>query len=167
MSMHHTPSGNPGTTDWGRVRDALRRTALGLTGRSDDADELAQQTFAHLLARAPDKLEHAGYVRRTMLRLWLDEQRSLGRRLRRCALVARQAVARGPGEDAADAELTGAVRERIAALPAQQRAALVLRLVEGLEYEQIAEATGTSVGAVRSNLHLARRALGKAFGGEL
>jgi RNA polymerase sigma factor (sigma-70 family) len=151
--------------DWQRVSEGLRRFALALTGRSDAADELTQQTLAHLLARSPEKAAHAGYARRTMTRLWLDDQRSLRRRVRRYSLVARHAVAPPTGaERMANAEMAGAVRARIESLPPQQRAALVLRLIEDLDYEQVAEAMGTSVEAVRANLHLARRAVSRAMG---
>ncbi len=47
-------------------------------------------------------------------------------------------------------------KEAIDSLPARQRAALLLRVVEGLSYEAIAEALECEVGAVRANLHLAR-----------
>jgi RNA polymerase sigma factor (sigma-70 family) len=164
--MNHPPRSQP-PPDWQVVSDALRRYALALTGRTAEAEDLAQQTLAHLLARAPDKATHAGYARRTMTRLWLDDQRSLRRRLRRYALLARRSIESStPGEGMTDGELTGAVARRIAVLPPQQRAVLVMRLVEDMDYEHIAEALETSVSAVRANLHLARRALASSLGDE-
>jgi RNA polymerase sigma-70 factor (ECF subfamily) len=44
-------------------------------------------------------------------------------------------------------------------LPAPQRAALLLREVEGLSYQEIAEVLGCAVGTVMSRLHYARRRL--------
>jgi RNA polymerase sigma-70 factor (ECF subfamily) len=154
--------------DWQLVSDGLRRYALALTGRTEEAEEQAQQTLAHLLARAPEKAGHVGYARRTMTRLWLDTQRSMRRRLRRYALLAREAVA--PDAVAGrvpETEMGGLLRRRVELLPAQQRAVLVLRLVEGLDYGQIAEALGSSVSAVRANLHLARRSLARSMEGEV
>jgi RNA polymerase sigma-70 factor (ECF subfamily) len=42
-------------------------------------------------------------------------------------------------------------------IPADQRMAIVLREVEGLSYQEIGEAMGTSVGTVMSRLHYGRR----------
>lgn len=153
------------TPDWDLVSRGLRRFALGLTGRADLAEDLAQQTIAHLLARNPEKAAHLGYARSTMTRLWLDEQRSLGRRVKRYAMAARLAISRqADREGRTDSELASSLHERIAALPPAQRAALVLRLVEGLGYEQIGEALGSSTQAVRANLHLARRSIARSMG---
>lgn len=57
-----------------------------------------------------------------------------------------------------------AVRQAIASLPPKQRAALVLRLVEDLDYEVIAETLGCSVEAVRAHLHLGRRRVRAVLG---
>ncbi|RMG36735.1 MAG: sigma-70 family RNA polymerase sigma factor [Planctomycetota bacterium] len=51
------------------------------------------------------------------------------------------------------------VREAIAQLPEEFRTVLVLRELDGLNYEQIAEAIGHPVGTVRSRLHRARAQL--------
>jgi RNA polymerase sigma-70 factor (ECF subfamily) len=47
----------------------------------------------------------------------------------------------------------------MAELPQRQRAALLLRTQQGLGYEDIAQALGTSVASVKSLLHRAREAL--------
>jgi RNA polymerase sigma-70 factor (ECF subfamily) len=44
----------------------------------------------------------------------------------------------------------------VARLPAEQRAALVLRDYEGLSYEEVAAVLQVSVAAVKSRLHRAR-----------
>jgi RNA polymerase sigma factor (sigma-70 family) len=162
--MKHPHSSQP-PPDWQLLSEGLRRYALALTGRTQDAEELAQQTLSHLLARAPEKASHVGYARRTMTRLWLDEQRSIRRRLRRYALLARRAIESSPaGASMTDAELSSILSRRIETLPPQQRAVLVLRLIEEMDHEHIAEALGTSVAAVRANLHLARRAVARSMG---
>jgi RNA polymerase sigma-70 factor (ECF subfamily) len=59
---------------------------------------------------------------------------------------------------------TRAILDRaIDALPAQYRAVLVLRDVEGLSNEEVAEAVGDSGAAVKSRLHRARMALREAL----
>jgi len=42
-------------------------------------------------------------------------------------------------------------------LPAEQRAALIFRDVEGLSYQEMAEAMGCSIGTVMSRLHYGRK----------
>ena len=52
---------------------------------------------------------------------------------------------------------------RVAAEPVH-REVLVLRFMEDLSYEQIAEAIGCNLGTVRSRLHHAKRALLEQLG---
>ncbi len=140
----------------GRV---LRSRARALGADTHEADDLAQQSIANVLAHAPEKVGHAGYAIRTLTRLWLDRQRSLrarGRRLRSLALGA----GTGHHRDAPRDESRGrAVQEAIERLPPKQRAALMLRVVEGLGYGAIAEAIGCSEDAARASLHQARARL--------
>jgi RNA polymerase sigma-70 factor, ECF subfamily len=51
------------------------------------------------------------------------------------------------------------VQEALLRLTEDHRLILVLREIQGLSYEEIAEAVGTEVGTVRSRLHRARMAL--------
>lgn len=60
--------------EWSATIGCLRRIALALTRSPDDADDLTQQTVVTLLARKPDRADHIGYGRKTMVRLWLDHR---------------------------------------------------------------------------------------------
>jgi RNA polymerase sigma-70 factor (ECF subfamily) len=53
-------------------------------------------------------------------------------------------------------ELAELLRDAISQLPADQRAALVLADIEGLDYQEIADAMGTALGTVKSRLSRAR-----------
>lgn len=53
-------------------------------------------------------------------------------------------------------ELAGAIQAAILQLPEDQRATLVLADVEGLDYQEIADATGVALGTVKSRLSRAR-----------
>ena len=144
--------------EWSVTTERLRRVALALTQSPDDADDLTQQTLVTLLARKPDRANHIGYGRKTMLRLWLDHQRSLRRRLTRLGHLA---LTTKPWHVDRDRVSVGdqhaRMRRAIDTLSPRQKAVLVLRLVEELEYAEIAEALGCSVQAVRANLHLGRQ----------
>jgi RNA polymerase sigma-70 factor (ECF subfamily) len=64
-----------------------------------------------------------------------------------------------PEEHALRDELGQTLQRGIATLPPEQRATLVLSDVQGLSYSEIAQATGTSVGTVKSRLSRARARL--------
>ena len=100
-----------------------------------------------------------------------DHQRAELRRLRALARVERWeagsedlaagAVAR------ADAAVAGpAVAAALARLRSEERDVLLLVAWAGLEYEEVATATGVPIGTVRSRLHRARRALRAELEGE-
>lgn len=158
-----TTAAPPATDPWLDLSRRLRSMARVLTLRDDLADDLAQQTIAHLLARAPDKLHHLGFAHATMTRLWLDDQRAHRRRLGRIARLAdrlassRQREADSTPPIAGDA--AAQARTAMRSLPPARRAILALRVVAGLSYEQIATSLGCSVSTVRSELHEARKAV--------
>ncbi len=64
-----------------------------------------------------------------------------------------------PDEALLKAESAKQIREGIDTLPAEMRTVLILYALEGLGYEQIAQATNTSVGTVKSRLNRARQKL--------
>ena len=66
---------------------------------------------------------------------------------------------------AAQGLLIAELRDAIERLPDKERAALLLREVEGLETEEVAERLGISAGTVRSRISTARARLRKWLGG--
>src|SRR3989304_5343288 len=62
-------------------------------------------------------------------------------------------------EQAERQELARCLERGLASLPADQRLAVVLRDVQGLAYEEVAEATGVSLGTVKSRISRGRAAL--------
>ena len=151
--------------DWPTVTDRLRRIALALTGSHDDADDLTQQTLVTLLVKNPDRADHAGYARKTMLRLWLDRQRSLRRQAMRLARLALAKTSRPADRDRPSLrDQYEETRRAIEILPPRQRAVVVLRLVEELDYAEIAATLNCSVRTVRANLHLGRQRVRQLVG---
>jgi RNA polymerase sigma-70 factor (ECF subfamily) len=61
-----------------------------------------------------------------------------------------------PEDHAMRQELAVAIQRAISQLPPDQRTALVLSDVEGLDYQEIADATGAALGTVKSRLSRAR-----------
>lgn len=61
-----------------------------------------------------------------------------------------------PHEKCLSIELEQMIKEAIIDLPEQFRIAIILRELQGLSYEEIAEATNTSIGTVKSRIARAR-----------
>jgi len=68
------------------------------------------------------------------------------------------------GKEAEGKERHAALEAALAALPPKLRAVLALREVEGLSYEQIAQAVSIPAGTVMSRLYHARRLLAQKLG---
>jgi len=144
-------------TDWASITVTLTGYARGLTRSEHDAQDLVQRTIARLLEREPARAGHLGLAYTTMTRLWLDDHRRLRRRATRLLDHARTLVHASTQIDRLEHdELVERVRRAIHSLGPRQRAVLVLRVMEGLSYPEIAEHLGCSVDAVRASLHLAR-----------
>ncbi|MFO7942461.1 MAG: sigma-70 family RNA polymerase sigma factor [Bacillota bacterium] len=69
-----------------------------------------------------------------------------------------------PEEVALDSEVRRAVSEAIANLPPHHRSIIVLRDIEDLSYEEIAEVLEVELGTVKSRLYRARTSLSRVLG---
>jgi RNA polymerase sigma-70 factor (ECF subfamily) len=68
-----------------------------------------------------------------------------------------------PEASALSDEIHGTVNRAVEALPEDLRTAIILREVEGLSYEEIAEAMDCPVGTVRSRIFRAREAIDRSL----
>ena len=66
-------------------------------------------------------------------------------------------IEKGPERTLLQKELEEKVNWAMEKLPAEQRAALLFREVEGLSYQEMADAMGCSIGTVMSRLHYGRK----------
>lgn len=149
-------------TDWTGLAARLKRYALALTRDVHQADDLAQQTLAAMLLKGDGARDPEAYAITAATRLWISQQRSLRRSVQRLARIAaeRAGVLDTSPRSASETDEDRAALDRaIQSLPPVQRAVFVLRVVEELDYAGIAAAMECDVGAVRSNLHLARSRL--------
>ncbi len=131
---------------------ALRRYARALARDSDIADDLVQDTLVRAL-RA-EKLFLGGD-----LRAWLYTILTNLNRNRRRSL-ARQPTMMELHDTAADASGTEAegrdISRALATLAEDQRAVLLLVVLEGLSYRDVADIQGVPIGTVMSRLARAR-----------
>lgn len=65
----------------------------------------------------------------------------------------------GPEEAVLSGEMDGRIQAALTTLPEAFRLTVIYADIEGLSYEEIAEATNTNIGTVRSRLHRGRRLL--------
>ncbi|WP_438016991.1 RNA polymerase sigma factor [Sorangium sp. So ce315] len=144
----------------------LLRAARRLTRSEQDAEDLAQATIVRAIERHAD-LRDEGRMRAWLLRI----ERSVLLNATRGARQRLEVIEGGRGAESVpepqgdlEAELVergfaDEVERALARLPPEWREALLLREVEDLSYEEIADLQGCPVGTVRSRLSRARLAL--------
>ena len=140
--------------------------AFSVTGRHEDAEDAAQESFLVALDRLDecrDPERFAGWFM-TIVR---NRSRNLIRResLRQTSDVPHGTRSRLPAPDkvAEASELRGVLKEAIAALPEVQQEVVLLHDLEGWKHREIAKRLGIPSGTVRSHLHFARKALKQAL----
>ncbi|HVE84204.1 MAG TPA: sigma-70 family RNA polymerase sigma factor [Myxococcales bacterium] len=164
-----------------REQDKVYGLALRMTRSEADAAEIAQDTFFSAYQHLKDFRGEAAFgswvhkiaANNALMRLRhrrvvekseeaLDEPA-----FTRMGLLRRppQQWERPADEQALDAELGQAIERATDRLPEGYREVFLLKDVEGLSYEQIAEITGDSVAAIKSRLHRARLSLREAIDG--
>ena len=133
---------------------ALLRLAYTLTGSRTDAEDVVQDALARALPRWDRiaRFEHPeAYVRRMVVNAHTSRWRRWRRRETPHAEVVLPGVVDGP-DTAMPVDEVRAVWAACAALPIDQRVAVVLRYYEQLEYGEIAALTGVAEGTVRSRV---------------
>ncbi len=138
------------------VRLFLRK----MIGQTATADDLLQETWFDAY-RKINALERPEAFAAWLYRIARDKAyRELRRRPAPESLI-EEIVAEAATVDDEDftPEEAESVRAALDELPVEQREALVLRFVEGMSYEQIAEVTSRPLGTVRSRIHYAKLAL--------
>ncbi len=141
-----------------RYRARLIRIATNLLHDRMEAEDVAQEAFLRAfreLGRLRDDCAFGGFIYRICVRLCVDRLR-----LKRAETIPFDIavdISRGSIETRM---VVGQLLER---LPPDLKAALVLRELEGLSYEEVAEAMGVPIGTVRSRLHAAREKFRKMW----
>ncbi len=154
------------------VRDhgaRVYRLAYRLTGNRHDAEDLTQEVFVRVFRSleryTPGTFE--GWLHRITTNLFLDTVRRKAR-IRfdyfsddsHDRLPGREA---SPAEQHADAMFDGDIQAALDALSPEFRAAVVLCDIEGLSYDEVADALGIKIGTVRSRIHRGRSQLREAL----
>ena len=132
---------------------ALRRYARALTRNADVADDLVQDTLVRALRS--EHLFHGGEVRSWLYTILTNLNRNRLRSLSRRPPM--QSIEDNDAPDMSGPEAGGRDIERaLASLVEDQRNALLLVVLEGLSYREVAEVQGVPIGTVMSRLARAR-----------
>ncbi len=141
---------------------ALRRYARALARDTDIADDLVQDTLVRAL-RA-ERLFLGGDLRAWLYTILTNLNRNRRRSLARQPLLTEF---QDTAPDASGTEAEGRdISRALGTLPEDQRAVLLLVVLEGLSYRDVAEIQGVPIGTVMSRLARARAQVKSALEGE-
>ncbi len=137
------------------------RIAYRFLADAGEAEDITQEAFIRILAASPrykPTAAFATYLYRVVTRLCIDHARK-----RRPVLSDKLPERADPALDPAAAlvrkDRDEMIRRALEALPSRQRMVVILKYYEGLRYDEIARAMGTTVKAVERLLGRARTAL--------
>ena len=161
-------------------QDRLYNTILRIVGEPEEARELTQETFTKALAGLQDFRGDASaytWLFRIGVNLAISQLRKVQRRRtfsldarlsngrhdddQASSLLDRMAETRGeaPDEVLLRKERQEKVIEALGRLDAEYRAVLVMRDIEGFDYQQMADVLGLNLGTLKSRLFRARLAM--------
>lgn len=157
-----------------RYQSHVEKVLYHLAPDWQDRADLAQEVWIRVyrnIKRLNDPVKFRGWLSRIATNLFYDELRKRKRVREPLSLDAPRAVEDGemdweiasddpgPEENLTTREFYDQLRDAIADLPEVFRVTIVLREIEGMAYEEIAEITGVSLGTVKSRIARARQRL--------
>jgi len=170
-----------------RFHDRVYRLAFGMTKSEQDAEEVVQDTFLNAF-RSLQSFRHDSAPGSWIFRIAANGALMKLRTKRRKPLLSiedmpspsddrrKRAIwpvgewSRQPEEKLLSRELAGHIEDAIERLPEKYRLVLLLRDVEGLNNEQVADALGLTLPTVKARLHRSRLfirdELDRYFGGK-
>ena len=136
--------------------------AYRILGNRADALDATQDVFLTVFRKARSFRGQAAFTT-WLYRLTTNACHDIGRRKARTPLPVETLPEPGPGQSGDPTNRVG-VEQALGALPEDQRAAVVMRDLYDLTYEEIAEATGVPVGTVKSRIARGRLRLAELLG---
>jgi RNA polymerase sigma-70 factor (ECF subfamily) len=148
-----------------QYREKVYRIAYGVVRHREDALDIVQEVFVKLFRSIKNfkgKSHFYTYLYRMVMNTAIDHARKTGKQFissldEEGSFEPSDELEKGPERILLQKELEERVKLAMDKLPAEQRAALIFRDVEGLSYQEMAEAMGCSIGTVMSRLHYGRK----------
>jgi RNA polymerase sigma-70 factor, ECF subfamily len=135
-------------------------TARRLLGRMEDAQDAAQEVFLRLfkyLGRLDAERDLLPWLYRTTVNVCRDFYRKRSRQAELDAAEAHRGPAFAyPAVDVERSDQKRVIEQALATLAEKERAAIVLRDIEGLSTREVAHILGSSEATVRSQVSMAR-----------
>jgi len=145
-------------------KDKVFNLCYRFLGNYEEADDCAQETFVKVYRSLKD------FRRESSVSTWIyriavntcknrvaSAQYRRSRNMAQLDEVGDEKLS--PATEADRREKGELIQEAIDSLPPDQKSVVILRDIEGLSYEGVAEATGLNLGTVKSKLARARQAL--------
>ncbi|MEQ8961228.1 MAG: sigma-70 family RNA polymerase sigma factor, partial [Coleofasciculus sp. C2-GNP5-27] len=157
-----------------RYQSHVEKVLYHLAPDWQDRPDLAQEVWIRVyrnIKRLKEPVKFKGWLSRITTNLFYDELRKRKRVAPPLSLDAPRRMDDGemdweiaadgpsPEDNMATREFYAQLREAIKDLPEAFRTTIVLREIEGMAYEEIAEITGVSLGTVKSRIARARSRL--------
>jgi RNA polymerase sigma-70 factor (ECF subfamily) len=141
------------------------RIAYGVVRQREDALDIVQEVFIKLFRSIKNfqgRSHFYTYLYRMVMNTAIDHARKSGKKFASSldeegSFEPSDGVEKGPERVFLQKELEERVKRAMDKLPAEQKAALIFRDMEGLSYQEMAEAMGCSIGTVMSRLHYGRK----------
>jgi len=140
------------------------RAAHCLLGDRASAEDVVQEAFARLLARDPLPADQA---ERWVFRVSRNLAISRWRQTRRLMPLIDAEAHEGWDQGVELERRSLALKTALDTLPKKQREVVALRIYGELSYQDIAKATGRTLGAIKQELHRAKLALTAKLNGRL
>ena len=145
-----------------RHQDMLFGHAMRMTGRSDVATDLVQESLVKAytsLDRCRNPEKFGAWAFRIVANRCKDYHKNVRRKNVALDDAAPMAGDQDPGEDLERGELRRRLDRALARLPEEQREAFIMKHEEGRSYNEMAELLDQSVGALKMRVHRARETL--------
>src|SRR5512136_2602145 len=141
------------------------RIAYGVVRQREEALDVVQEVFIKLFRSIKNfkgRSNFYTYLYRMVMNTAIDHKRKAGKQFMSSLDVEgsfepSDEPEKGPEKLLLQKELEERVKLAMEKLPAEQKVALIFRDVEGLSYQEMAEAMGCSIGTVMSRLHYGRK----------
>jgi RNA polymerase sigma-70 factor (ECF subfamily) len=141
------------------------RIAYGVVRQREEALDVVQEVFIKLFRSIKNfkgRSQFYTYLYRMVMNTAIDHKRKVGKQFmpsldEEGSIQPSDDAEKGPERLLLQKELEERVKLAMDKLPPEQKAALIFRDVEGLSYQEMAEAMGCSIGTVMSRLHYGRK----------
>jgi RNA polymerase sigma-70 factor, ECF subfamily len=164
VRRHVAGDGEAFTTLMRRHERRVYNVAYRMLGRREEAADASQDVFVTCLRKLEGFRGTSAFttwLHRVTLNVCYDALRKRGRE----DPVDEVPAARASGFDLAEETATAVdVHRALQRVPEDFRAVLILHDMQGLPYEEIAEAVGAPVGTIKSRIHRGRVALARELG---